>query len=252
VNPNTWWIGSIAPSGTTTIRDVLALSLIALSAAGITLAALSAIGHGGRDEADKVFTTVVGLGGAWVSTILVYYFSKENFQAAQTATQETLRAALGSSQPKLLVADKMIKRKDMLPLDLTNTTEAAIKLSDLRAKLNDRVTRIPVVKGNIILYVIHDASIYRMFLDLVLKKQQPADTITLADLLDTQFDNGDKFGNVVRTFACVPITATVDDAQAALQKVHGAQDVFVTQSGQTSDPVLGWLTDTLLAKSGQS
>jgi hypothetical protein len=53
----------------------------------------------------------------------------------------------------------------------------------------------------------------------------------------------------VSTFATVPSSATVADARAALAKVAEAKDLFVTEDGSKTGKVLGWLTNSDLARS---
>jgi len=104
-------------------------------AIGVTVIAVVAVAtlagliiHNSKDKVDaatsaqNVLSSVLPLLGTWVGTILAYYFSKENFEAAtksvtelakQLTPQEKLRSALAT--------DKMILRSRMyfkvLPAD---------------------------------------------------------------------------------------------------------------------------------------
>jgi hypothetical protein len=46
-------------------------------------------------------------------------------------------------------------------------------------------------------------------------------------------------------------TATLGDAKTALDKVAGAQDIIVTATGNSTEPMLGWLSNIDLIKALQ-
>jgi hypothetical protein len=66
-------------------------------------------------------------------------------------------------------------------------------------------------------------------------------TQTIADL------KASTAGKLIGAFAFVRESATLADARDAMAGVPGSNDVFVTASGQASEPLLGWLTNTMLA-----
>jgi len=49
--------------------------------------------------------------------------------------------------------------------------------------------------------------------------------------------------NIAKKIGYVQRTGTLADAKAAMEAVPGAQDVFVTDTGDHTGRVVGWLTD---------
>lgn len=241
-----------APQATTTVRDVLALVLVALSAGAIGFIAMEAVQNPGNAEVDKVLTVIVGLAGTWVSTVLVFYFSKENFQAAQNAMANVVATAQRSNLAATAVRTVMINRNSIKDVKIpSGQDETGVPFKTLCDKLKaESVTRIPIFIGDVVKYVIYDASIYRFLSDRQIAGQ-PVDvaTATLADLLAHPID-GQTVKAIVARMAFVPVTATLEDAKAALSSGSGSsvRDVFVTKSGAPTEPVEGWLTDIDIAR----
>jgi CBS domain-containing protein len=55
-------------------------------------------------------------------------------------------------------------------------------------------------------------------------------------------------GRQITAFVAVPRTATMADARMELSKAADCKDVFVTDNGQKTGRVLGWLTNSDLAR----
>ena len=70
--------------------------------------------------------------------------------------------------------------------------------------------------------------------------------LTLADLLNRQPEMRATFKSAA---AFVERNATLGDAKAAMHKKKNCRDVFVTAVGKPDDPILGYVTDVLIATS---
>jgi hypothetical protein len=229
-------------------RNWLALLVLGFSIVAVTVLAITVI-KVNSGEAIHVMSAVLPLLGSWVGTILAYYFSKENFEAATKSV--TALAAQVSPQEKLRstpVKDKMIKRGGMhiQPITTTETDEQLI-LADILNRLVEakKGQRIPFLnERDNPLYVIHRSTIDRFLTDKFASSSPPADikTLTLRELLDALGikDRGDK------TFAVVKEDATLADAKAAMEAIPGCQDVFITKSGTMNEPVVGWITNVMI------
>jgi hypothetical protein len=73
--------------------------------------------------------------------------------------------------------------------------------------------------------------------------------LTMADMFAEQPEFRTMFSG---TAAFVGSEATLADARMAMEDVRNCYDVFVTDSGNAHDPVLGWLTDVTIAASEPS
>jgi hypothetical protein len=241
--------GFALPSDWRSTRFWLAIGVTVISVVAVaTLAGL--VIHNSKDKTDaatsaqNVLGSVLPLLGTWVGTILAYYFSKENFEAAtksvtelakQLTPQEKLRSALAT--------DKMIPRSQMyfkvLPADKLALVDI---LKDLeQAKKGNRI---PILADNgEAMYILHRSIIDKFLADSARGGKPAAEigALTVADLLrDARLDT------VARSFDTIRSDATLADAMEAMGKVGNCQDVFVTQTGKKDEPVQGWITNVII------
>jgi len=238
--------GKKGGQGNGATRHWLAITMVSLSVAGITVAAWVAIAFSNStDRADTtrlVFTSVLPLFGTWVGTVLAFYFARENLQAATDSTLRLTRPTDAGTP----VTQVMVPRLKITAFPLKSGDDAdLVKLADLLKTMNDaNVHRIPILTDSgAVVYVVHDSTI-ASYADSVTKNPNDASfTDTMADL--TKKD--DAYKTAIEAIGIVGPGAVLADARAAMQAVKGCNDVFVTTSGQKNDPVIGWLTNTDLA-----
>ena len=139
----------------------------------------------------------------------------------------------------------MIPRSAFTSHDLGSSESAeSVPLSKIRDEMGAIVPpsrRLPVLTSTgVVVCVVHDSTLtaYAQHVG------QTTETIdkTLGDLLSAP-----EFEKLVKAIAFVSEKATVNDARAALASVENCNDVFVTATGQSNEPAIGWLTNTLLA-----
>jgi hypothetical protein len=70
--------------------------------------------------------------------------------------------------------------------------------------------------------------------------------LTLADVLQEQPEIGSIFRS---THTFVSLSATIGDAKTAMNRVRDCRDVFVTETGNVQEAILGWITDVIIATS---
>jgi hypothetical protein len=78
-----------------TMRGLLALTLVLGGITAIVLTAYIDL-YSSSTQANSVFTAVLGVAGTWVSTVIVFYASRENFQAAQTVMASAVDSSLNA------------------------------------------------------------------------------------------------------------------------------------------------------------
>jgi len=228
-------------------RNVLALIILIFSIAGVLTIGITVVIQK-PDNATVVMTAVLPLLGTWVGTILAYYFSKENFEAAtrsvtELAKQITPQEKLRSTPAK----EKMIPKDKMYFEQVTaGTTPANIKLMDVLNRLvaANKGRRIPFLnEQDHPLYVIHRSMVDKFLADNALSAS-PADpkTLTLQNLLDSP----ELKSRVDKSFAVIKEAATLADAKTAMDAIPDCQDVFVTKTGNTNEPILGWITNVII------
>jgi hypothetical protein len=196
---------------------------------------------------DHVLGEILPLVASWVGTVIAYYFSRENLAAA-TSSVSTLAKGMVDLQrlASIPVKARMIPRSEIatLPTAMTAPPSSLDKtlLKDITTSVaasKTPMTRLPIfqVDGSIE-YLIH-LSVLNEFLARSALAGASVAALTFADLLADP---------VVRTaangsFGVVSGTSTLDRAKAVMDSKGHCEDVFVTEDGKASSPVIGWLTD---------
>lgn len=249
----------MAADGTNGGRETIAKYVILCAGIGIVVIAVLAVGGASLPllfVADKggvvdkvtsnistVFNALLPLFGTWVGTVLAYYFSKDNFQTATEATKDLL-GRMEENLRKTKVENAWTPFAAIKGITLkAGQDDTAVSMSDLQNMFSDTVTRIPIFNpDNSIRYLVHRSEYYRFGFEAGINDAQ-GNLKTLKDMVAYR-----DLGTTLTTFACVASGATLADAKAKMDAVAGAQDVFVTSSGEKASPVLGWITNTDIVK----
>lgn len=195
------------------------------------------------DTMKLVFAAVLPLFGAWVATILAFYYGKENFEAgSRSITKATEAFGLTKKLEEIPVTIKMIAKKDMTvddrePKDIKLVTDILDKLSEKE--------RLPILdKKGAVIYMIHRSYIDRYLTQRALQPQPPKlQELTLQNLFDDDSKLKDLFKE---SFGFVKENATLADAKTEMERISKRQDVFVTKSGNKEEPIIGWITNNII------
>ena len=241
-------------------RARLALIFVLGGTAAIMAMAIIDVWHPGNTVADKVFTAILGVAGTWVSTILVFYFSRENFQAAQSTLSAAVVAAQSGSRPRVdsSLSAAMTPLDKLTPLPLSGADpEASLPLSKLCSILSAQEESVPILIDGAAKYMVHNSSLFRFIADRSMAGQPVimtagADATTFKEMTAFAIQNGPNkgrtFGDVLSTFITLPLSATVNTAKTELLKASGVQDIVVTQDGSPGGQMLGLLTSEAIAQ----
>jgi hypothetical protein len=71
--------------------------------------------------------------------------------------------------------------------------------------------------------------------------------ITLQELII----NPDFIKRVTKSFAFVKEIATLADSKTIMDSIDDCQDVFVTKDGDSSNPIIGWITNIIIEKNSR-
>jgi hypothetical protein len=234
---------------------VLSIILVALASA---IAIIFATDSGRPEMARLVFASVLPLLGTWVGTVLAYYFVRDNLTAAAKATQDTVQAAAETTlrtaestativrglPPTTPVKEAMIPEAEIDSIKASPGQDPDdIPLIDVHNMLESKKRRrVPMLdEEGAVRYVIHDSTLAQFAHD---QGAQPSTlTQTIRDLAQAA-----ELGSLIQAIAFVAASATVADARTSLAAVPGSNDVFVTEKGQRDEPMVGWLTNSDLAK----
>jgi CBS domain-containing protein len=230
-------------------RNYIALGIVIAGFLGIAVLAVTAMFVAeNKDETVRlIFASIVPLLGTWVGAVLAFYFSRDNLQAGSDTTLSAVRAA-GGLDVETLVSAVMIPINRIRPReDVADEAAAkALTLASLHQKMRSSGQgRVPVLDlQQRALYVVHEPDIDKYAQAHGLSASALPEDATLQQLLD---DAAIAAG--VSGFVAVSPTATLGEARAAMAAALMAKDAFVTEDGQRTGRVLGWLTNSDLARS---
>lgn len=248
-------------------RDEIAKYVTALAFIGTFLIVLFAIIIGSKitDSKEQImfFQYSVGvlmpLWGTWMGTVMAFYFSKENLDAAYK-TVAYLTDKMGSSAEKLEKLksfDESIKNFQKLEFEneeeLKNQTilELWNKMKELKDSKGNAITRLPIVdKKNLLLYIVHGSTFKDFISEQVFPENRniEVDKLTFNDMLTNGSAGIKEKLSQCRQF--VSKTSNLKEAKEIMDRIKFCKDVFVTEHGRSDEPVLGWITDSLLVEKG--
>jgi hypothetical protein len=204
------------------------------------------------DDAKLVMSSLLPLWGTWVGTVLAYYYSSANFEAASKSTQELL--SLDKKLASIPVQQVMIPRSKIVPMTIKPGPRPEDTLiADIRSEMaSKRVMRLPVLfPDDIALYIIHLSALDQFLAAEALKTPPVANMnqLTLKNLLEDAPDLGRILAG---SFALIKESASLADAKIAMETTPNCQDVFVTQNGKNGEAVIGWITNNELAANSKA
>lgn len=226
-------------------RTWLAIFVLGFSIVGvITLGWVMISNATEKDEASRyVLASVLPLLGTWVGTVLAYYFSKDNFEAATRSTKELL--GINEKLAAIPVTDVMISEGDMLKA--TEDDDGKIVLKEWLEKIDaeKKGQRLPIFSPKTkARYVIHRS----VFNDFIASKaiigtpKSDLEKLTLKDLVTEK----PALKSVIESFGAVKQDATLDKVKVIMEQSKDTQDVFVTKNGKVDGTVVGWITNVIV------
>src|SRR6266436_5852431 len=209
-----------------------------------------------KDAAQLIFTAVLPLLGTWVGTVLAFYYTRENYEAASRSTLEAVRS--GSQQlastrvtDKMMPAAAIVKAIDDLLLK---------DIGDLFDKMlpnGQKISRLLVVNDKFACIAIIHRSIWMEMLNTGAKQAPPVDPArdNLGKLLDKPYVSavGKTFKDFITgTLAYIAIDRTLADAKAAMEAKPQCQDVIVTETGKSDERMQGSISNVDISRLSQA
>lgn len=240
-------------------RERIALGVLIASIAAVVLVSFVVTitaeeGEKRQEASQRVMDSTLPLYGTWVGTILAFYFSRNAFEAASSATArnaavlQQVNSGLVSASPP---PDNTLAKISLKSL----ANDLVFRLDDINKPLQDVVDEL--VSNNRYRIIVVDAD--KKYVDLVYKinasafmQTQPGGSNaqggqggaqvppTLKNYLDWRHGQGEKAQPIV---VFLPQSATLADADAKLKETMGCRDVIVTTDGKDTSPVVVYVTD---------
>jgi hypothetical protein len=259
-----------AEAGAADFRAKLGTRLVLWSTVSLVLLAITMVlgAYLSKDEdavlrtSQLLLSSLLPLFATWVGTVLAFYYTKENYQAA---TQGTLDIVKSVSQrlASTLIQDVMMRRAAIIFQLVPATGLGAVKLAEVEAKFNlvggsgGKISRLHMFDENDRAVAILHRAVWSEMLVAALKNAPPVDINagTLAQLLGKSYPSsaGSTFEDfITKTIAFVGIDRTLAEAKAKMEAKPSCQDVIVTQSGLPSEPVRGWISNVDIGRLSQA
>jgi hypothetical protein len=226
------------------LRDAIALAVVTLS-----LVILGSAVWSDKAKMDDHLRLILPMIGTWVGVVLAFYFGKENLETATRSLTAIAKASTGDDRlQSISVKDKMIPRASMffksLPL-------AQVKLSDTLEEMTKahKGERLPILgSAGEPAFVVHRSMIDK-YLATTALNVTPAPslkTLTLEDLFrDAEAQK------IAASFQTLKDSGTLADAKRLIVADDSCQDVFITQDGTRTTPVIGWITNVIIEENAR-
>jgi len=237
--------------------------VIALGAIVIIAAAYGGGATAAKEAAQLVLSSLLPLLGTWVGTVLAYYYSKENFEAATRGQQDLVRSVVQRLQ-STNVADKMMPAASVFKIAIPAgqalkdvALQAVSDMYETPGGNGQKISRLLFVNDKGVCVAIIHRSIWLEMLNAGAKLTPPLDVTrdTLEKVLGESYPTkvSKTFEDFVTgTLAHVAQNKTVADAKSAMESIPLCQDVIVTQSGSDKEPMLGWISNVDIARLSQA
>ena len=253
------------PEGDSKFRIALAktvttwalVAILAMAALIIVVAGINAIRDPQKEQRDQFFDiakyvlgVLLPVIGAWVGTVLAFYFGQVNFEAASRSAANLVRQL--SPREKLqaeAAGQAMMKINDVTTFKIPpDKTDADITIRELidegfeKDKSHPR-QRLPILdaesRGK---YVLHRSTIDAFVAPMKRPPDVDESTLSLKDLLEDP-----KIKDyIVNSFLPLTPGATLADAKDLLDKNPQCLDILVTQGGTKNGTVVGWITNVMV------
>lgn len=212
----------------------------------------------------ELLSVFLPLIGTWMGTILAFYFSKENFEAANKRVNELVNKIQAPAEvlDSLSVSDVMIRLDHSTLMTFASDDDFKdAKLSDLLKRMEETHSeRMPVLQKDTLkfLFLIYRTTIERFILEftnqrVVLTRAgvfQP-DQLTVRDMFESNFQIIKDILAINFRDYFLPMTATLDQVRKAMQDNTICQDVFITKTGSKDEAVEGWITNNMIVEKAE-
>jgi hypothetical protein len=239
-----------APANTAERENIAKIVLWTAIGGLIALSAVSVWHDPG--SATNIFNSLLPVFGTWVGTLLAFYFTKDNFEAATKSVTTMAGKFSGISDvlKQIPAKDKMRQLKDMEIYPFKAGGEGDCVLSTLLGQVKS--DRVLMFTDGRIGYLAYKATIHQFLTKLALNQVaaggKNVQNVTLADAFAADPSLKKIFQ---KSFGFVAETATLADAQREMERVskdYACNDIFVTPTGKPDEVVTGWITDNTIAE----
>ncbi|MEM8703073.1 MAG: hypothetical protein AAGF82_14710 [Pseudomonadota bacterium] len=249
-------------------EDIVKLSIAGLVAVSLVVLFVGTVVIDDKDKAVEnsqyVFAALLPLFATWVGTVLAYYFSKQNFEAASKATESLVKLS-GKKLRSVSIEEAMIPLSAIVGIvTAPNDKLREVPLQKVAEAMAQAlpggrpISRVVILTANKACIGIIHRSIWSEMRAVVASsgasvnfnnEAANADTLDKVHDLESETRAPEKFGNfITHSIAFARAGATLADAKMRMESRDDCQDVFITANGSASEPVIGWVTNQEISK----
>jgi hypothetical protein len=218
----------------------------------------------GFGNVKELFGILLPVIGTWIGTVLAFYFSKENFEAANRSVSAMVKQVTSTDEKleELKVSDIMLKPNDFYLKKVENLDEFnACKISDLITEMEkSQSERMAILENKTLkfLFLIYRSTLERFLVgytkgDITLndKTTPPEADLTIKNMLESTFPLAKSIVDLTNSEPFLPITSTLAQVRQKMQDKTVCQDVFITKTGNKNEGVEGWITDYMIVEKAE-
>lgn len=253
-------------------RQYLTLAIAVFSIIGVILLGFASVHYAPKEDNGEtmkyVFGVLLPLIGTWMGTVIAFYFSKDNFEAASKSANEMMAHVISQNEKleEVRVLDVMVKPATFAFMFVKDKeTFYASKLKDLIQKMVDLQTeRLPVLydEKKTLLFLIYRTTLERFISGFSNGsiKVPGKDTIDatiineliLKDMFTSDFKLIKDIENIAEKGGCfLPNSATLAEARQLMLDNTFCQDVFITKTGNKDEAIEGWVTNEMVIEKSE-
>lgn len=234
----------------TNLKDYIALLIVLFTFCILILLIVYTFNTPNFSNAKDIMGFILPIVGTWMGTVLAFYFSRENFEAASKSMQQTITNLTGEEKLKSTkTKDVMINVEKIKHPFSGDKTIDTLTLKDLLRFLEQKgLNRIVVMDGKKAKYVLHKSLIDSFMLDQFLntdKNKEEIENYTIPQMYEKgsqdvkdKMDKGVEFINQ---------DATLFEVQQKMNANLNCQDIFITSSGKPDEEIIGWVTNVIIS-----
>lgn len=192
------------------------------------------------DNIKELVTIILPVLGAWVGTVIAHHFGKQNFDTVNQSLQNVVKKITNEDVfLSITTEEAMIPLKDIAFLDFTDEVkERAIKkiIDDDKFTNYNRIAFFD--SGFIFRYLIHKST-FTLFLVNKSSSENPTDKIKFNEFLN----DSDEIKKLTNAVGFISRKSNLLEAKQKMDAINECMDVFVTENGLPTEPVVGLITN---------
>jgi hypothetical protein len=255
-------------------RDIIAIGMICLSVGlliVLSIISLNIIHTKGQpanfEDIQKLFGMLLPLLGTWVGTVLAYYFSKDNFIAANQSVHDLVKQITSTDEKlhEIKVSDVMLKPENFTYKTVDNRDifeKSEIQIQELiKLMIDSNSERLPIFEKDSLKFVFlfYRSTLERFQIgcrngDIKLtdtKKTVKEDDLTVKNMFESTYKLMQDIRELTKKKVFLTVNSTLEEVRALMSDNTLCQDVFITKSGNKDEKVEGWVKDSTVIEKAE-